>query len=169
MKKMIRPFLLAVAISGVGCSPAGEKPAASAPASAPAASAAALSKSVPKGWIEDFAAAKAQAAKEGKKIFMAFSGSDWCGWCVKMDKDVYSKPEFVEKAKKDYVLVMIDCPQDSSILSPLAAGQNRRLTSEYGIRGFPSTLVLDAEGKVLKRLAGYRDSPDALFAALAEK
>ena len=70
-----------------------------------------------------------------------------------------------EKAKKDYVLVMIDNPQDTSILSPLAAAQNGRLTREFGIRGFPSTLVLDAEGKVLKRLSGYKGSPEALFEA----
>ena len=165
--KMIRcSAVLAAAVLAVGCSCAEDsKPAAPA---APVASAK-LSKSVPKGWGEDLAAAKAQAAKEGKKILMAFSGSDWCGWCVRMDRDVYSKPEFIEKAKKDYVLVMIDNPQDTSILSPLAAAQNGRLTREFGIRGFPSTLVLDAEGKVLKRLSGYKGSPEALFEALDGK
>ena len=167
MKTIPSLLFAAVAVAAVGCSRAADTQ--SAPTGKPAAAVSKMSKSVPKGWGEDFAAAKAQAAKEGKKILMAFSGSDWCGWCVKMDKDVYSKPEFVNKAKKCYVLVMIDNPQDSSILSPLAAGQNRKLTSEYGIRGFPSTLVLDAEGKVLKRLSGYRNSPDALFAALEGK
>ena len=50
--------------------------------------AAKVSKSVPKGWSEDFAAAQKTAEKEKKLILLAFSGSDWCGWCVKMDKEV---------------------------------------------------------------------------------
>jgi len=46
------------------------------------------------GWLEDFAAAKAQAAKEGKDLFIDFTGSDWCGWCIRLDKEVLLTPEF---------------------------------------------------------------------------
>jgi len=120
-----------------------------------------MSKSVPKGWIEDFESAKKQAAQEKKQIVMAFSGSDWCPWCVKMERDVYSKPEFIAGATNRFVLVMIDCPSDQSILSKLAAAQNRKLAREYGIRGFPSTLVVDAAGKEVKRFSGYRPTPKA--------
>ena len=48
-----------------------------------------LSESVPKGWGEDYAAACETAKKENKLILLAFSGSDWCGWCMKMEKDIY--------------------------------------------------------------------------------
>lgn len=126
-----------------------------------------MSKSVPKGWIEDFATAKRQAASEKKKIVMAFSGSDWCGWCVKMDRDVYSRPEFIDQALKRYVLVMIDYPQDRGILSPLAAKQNEGLLRKYGINSFPATLVLDADGNVLSSLSGYvQGGPEAMLKAL---
>ena len=71
-----------------------------------------LSESVPKGWGEDFAAACETAKKENKLILLAFSGSDWCGWCMKMEKDIYSKKEFIHEAKKKFVLVMIDSPRN---------------------------------------------------------
>ena len=114
-----------------------------------------MSKSVPKGWGEDFEAAKTQAAQEGKFVLLAFSGSDWCHWCVKMEQEVFSQPYFVQEASKKYVLVMADCPRDESILSPLAKKQNRALARQFAVRGFPSTIILDAKGKELKRHSGY--------------
>ena len=168
MKRMPSLMLIAAAVA-VGCSPAAvndaavpkEKPAAVKPV--------ACSKSVPKGWIEDFAAAKRQAEKENKRIVMAISGSDWCPWCVKLDKDVYARPKFVAEASKNFVLVMIDNPQDRSILSPLAQEQNESLLTKYGVRGYPTTLVLDAKGEVLARFSGYRaGGPAAMLKALAE-
>ena len=92
---------------------------------ASAAFGAELSKSVPKGWDEDFEAGKATAEKSGKLILLAFSGSDWCGWCVKMEKEIYSDKNFIAAAKKKFVLLMIDSPRDKSILSPLAAKLRR--------------------------------------------
>ena len=133
------------------------------------ASAAELSRSVPKGWMEDFGAAKAQAAKEGKMILMAFSGSDWCGWCVKMDKDIYSTSDFVAGASKRFVLVMVDLPQDQDILSPLAKKQNRALAGQFGIRGFPTSIVVDAAGREVTRFTGYqRGGPSAFLKELNE-
>ena len=122
---------------------------------AASASAAKLSSSVPKGWIEDFEAAKKEAAAGGKYILLAFSGSDWCGWCMKLDEEVFSKKEFVEGASKEYVLVLIDSPRDEAILSKKAKEQNPKLIEKYEIEGFPSVLVMDAEGNKLKQ-TGYR-------------
>ena len=76
------------------------------------ACAAKMSTSVPKGWIEDFEAAKKEAAAGGKYILLAFSGSDWCGWCKKLEKEVFSQSEFVRDAQKAFVLTMIDTPRD---------------------------------------------------------
>ena len=134
-----------------------------------AASAAKLSKSVPSGWGEDFAAAQKAAAAGDKYILLAFSGSDWCGWCVKMDRDIYSDKKFVRAAKKDFELVLIDSPQDKSILSPLAKKQNPGLLKKYGIRGFPCSILVHPDGTEAKRFGGYqRGGPEAFLQALKD-
>ena len=115
-----------------------------------------LSKSVPKGWGEDFEEGKALAEKSGKLVLLAFSGSDWCGWCMKMEKEIYSDKKFISEAKKRYVLLMIDNPRGEDILSPLAKKQNRELTSKYGVRGFPSTVIVRPSGEEVRRFGGYQ-------------
>ena len=128
-----------------------------------------MSKSVPKGWSEDFAAAQERAGKEGKLILLAFSGSDWCGWCVKMEKDIYSNKKFLKKAGEDYVLVMIDSPRNKDILSKLAKKQNPELVRKYGIRGYPSTIVVRPDGEEVRRFGGYQgDGVEAFLAQLGD-
>lgn len=136
---------------------------------ASAAFGAELSKSVPKGWDEDFEAGKATAEKSGKLILLAFSGSDWCGWCVKMEKEIYSDKKFIAEAKKKFVLLMIDSPRDKSILSPLAAKQNGELTSKYNVRGFPTTVIVRPSGEEVRRFGGYqRSGVDGFLKSLDE-
>ena len=128
-----------------------------------------LSKSVPKGWDEDFEAGKATAEKSGKLILLAFSGSDWCPWCVKMEKEIYSDKKFISGAKKKYVLLMIDNPRDKSVLSSLAAKQNSELTRKYNVRGFPSTVIVRPSGEEVRRFGGYqRSGVDGFLKALDE-
>lgn len=129
--------------------------------------------STPAGWTDDFAAAKKQAAAEGKLLLVDFSGSDWCGWCVKLDKEVFSKKEFLDGAKDKFVLVFIDSPNDPRKLSPLAQKQNKALTESYGVQGFPTVLVMDAEGNSLAK-TGYQKGGPAKYlkhldAIVAEK
>ena len=124
-------------------------------AAAAALSAAAAFAALPDGWTDDFDAAKKQAAQEGKRLLVDFSGSDWCGWCKRLDKEVFAQKDFVSKAKKNFVLVLIDSPQDKSILSEKAAKQNPGLVKQYNIHGFPSVLIMDAEGNTLYS-TGYR-------------
>jgi len=112
--------------------------------------------STPAGWTDDFDAAKEQAKKEGKLLLVDFSGSDWCGWCKKLDKEVFAQPEFLNGVKNDFVLVMIDSPSDKSLLSEKAAKQNPELQKKYRISGYPTVLIMDAAGEVLEQ-TGYRD------------
>ena len=131
--------------------------------------AAKVSKSVPKGWSEDFAAAQQTAKKENKLILLAFSGSDWCGWCVKMDKEVYSDKKFIQKAKEKFVLVMIDTPRNKEILTKLAQRQNPTLTAKYSVRGFPCSVVVKPDGEEVKRFGGYqKGGPEAFLEKLNE-
>ena len=124
--------------------------------------------STPAGWTDDFEAAKKQAAAENKLLLVDFSGSDWCGWCKKLDREVFAKPEFLEGAKKDFVLVMVDSPSDKKLLSEKAAEQNPKLVKKYDVHGFPTVLVMDADGTVLEK-TGYRDGgPEKYLEHLAE-
>ena len=112
--------------------------------------------STPAGWTDDFEAAQKQAEREGKLLLVDFSGSDWCGWCKKLDSEVFAKPEFLKGVKKDFILVMIDSPRDKSLLSEKAAKQNPELQKKYSISGYPTVLIMDAAGEVLDQ-TGYRD------------
>lgn len=124
---------------------------------------------LPSGWTDDFAAAKSRAAAEGKKILLVFSGSDWCGWCIKFDKETLSKGEFVKAAAKNFELVMIDSPKDKSKLSAAARTQNPKLVAQYNVRGYPHYVVTDADGKEIARGAGYvKGGPKAFLSKLEQ-
>lgn len=105
-------------------------------------------------WMTDFDAAKAKAKAENKPMLVDFTGSDWCGWCIKLDKEVFSKAAFKNYAEKNLILVEIDFPRKKE-QSPETKAQNEALAEKYGIRGFPTILILDPGGEVIER-TGYR-------------
>lgn len=80
-----------------------------------------------------------QASK--KPIFAFFTGSDWCGWCKKLQNDVFSKPEFISWAQKNVILLELDYPRRKQ-LPPELAEQNNGLQQAMGIRGFPTIWIL---------------------------
>ncbi|MCR5414494.1 MAG: thioredoxin family protein [Kiritimatiellae bacterium] len=133
-----------------------------------AAAFAAMAKtSTPEGWTDDYDAALKQAAEENKYVIADFSGSDWCGWCKKLDKEVFAKKEFLDGAKEKYVLLMIDTPNNSALLSEKAKTQNPELVKKYDIQGFPSVLILDAKGEVVAR-TGYKKGGPAKYLEMLE-
>ncbi len=105
-------------------------------------------------WLTDFAAATKLATEKNLPILVDFSGSDWCGWCIKLDNEVFSKDEFAKYAKDNLVLFMADFPRRTK-LAPELSKQNQELMQRYGVRGFPTVLVLDAAGKQIGR-TGYQ-------------
>lgn len=107
------------------------------------------------GWGDDFEAAKTLAAKDKKPILLDFTGSDWCGWCIKLDKEVFSKKEFKDYAKSDLVLVTVDFPHEKYQSKKLKE-QNETLGKKYGVDGYPTIVLVDAEGKVLGK-TGYQE------------
>jgi len=104
-------------------------------------------------FTRDFNAAKAQAAQENKKIFAVFSGSDWCPPCMNLEKKVLSQQKFKNEAEKDFVLVFLDYPKKKK-LPDAEQEQNAALQKEYKIRAFPTVIVMDAQGKILKKQEG---------------
>jgi thioredoxin-related protein len=72
-----------------------------------------------------------------KPLFFFFTGSDWCGWCIRLQKEVFFKPEFVKWAKESLTLVELDFPRKSK-LSENMQKQNRELGQMFGVRGYPT-------------------------------
>jgi protein disulfide-isomerase len=108
-------------------------------------------------WHDSFEAAREQALVSGKPILADFTGSDWCHWCVKLHDDVFAKEDFEVWARENVVLLELDFPQRSRQDSEIQA-QNEKLASLYGIEGFPTVLLLDAQGNELAR-TGYQPDP----------
>ncbi len=120
-------------------------------------------------WTTNYAAAVAQAKKEHKKILLDFTGSDWCSWCIKLEKDVYEKPEFATYAAKNLVLVTLDYPQLTK-LSPALQTQNDALKAKYKISAYPTTILLDENEKIVTTIVGYVEGgPQAFIAALDKR
>ena len=92
-------------------------------------------------WMTDFEAAQAKAAAEQKPMLLDFTGSDWCGWSIKLDKEVFSQEAFQNYAAEALVLVELDFPRGKDQSAELKA-QNKALAEKYGIRGFPTILIL---------------------------
>lgn len=113
------------------------------------------------GWETDFEKAKAKAKAENKHILIDFSGSDWCGWCVKLDKEVFSKDAFKAYAKENLVLVLADFPRDKSGQSAKLQAQNDKLAKEFGVRSFPTVFVLDSAGKPVAKTGYQAGGPEA--------
>lgn len=110
-----------------------------------------LHAATPEGWTSDFEAAKKLAAKENKHMYVLFTGSDWCPYCVKLQKDVLSKNRFKKFAKDNLVLVYIDFPRRSKADDPAA---NEKLAREYKVEGFPTAKVMTPDGKVVTEIVG---------------
>ena len=105
-------------------------------------------------WLTDFARAKSLAEHRNKPILVNASGSDWCGWCIKLSREVFEKQAFQEFADDEFILFEADFPRHKEQSEQIQV-QNDKLMEDYNIRGFPTVLVLDANGDVLAR-TGYR-------------
>lgn len=126
-------------------------PAKPAPSKAPAAAKSGVAEGE---WTTDYRAALAQAKEENRQVFLFFTGSDWCGWCKRLEAEVLSTPEFQTYAKKKLILVKLDFPRRTPQSSQVKQ-QNQRLQEQYQIEGYPSIVVLNSRGKTIGQL-GYQ-------------
>ena len=113
------------------------------------------------GWDDDYDKALAKAKAENKMVVLDFTGSDWCGWCMKLDKEVFSKKEFKDYAKENLVLVEVDFPRGKQQSKKLKE-QNEKLKNEHSVRGYPTIIVLNSEGQKVGQL-GYMAGGPAPF------
>lgn len=108
-------------------------------------------------WQTNFETAKRIAREEGKFILLNFSGSDWCGPCIRLKKEVFDTEQFDKWADSSLVLVNADFPRNKKNQNPKDLQQhNEALADQYNPLGkFPFTLLLTAEGKVIQSWEGY--------------
>ena len=109
--------------------------------------------SVPQ-WSTDYEGILKLSQETGKPVLVNFTGSDWCGWCVKLKKDLFETPGFVAYSNDELLLLEVDFPSRKPI-DPALAASNRKLAEAYGVEGFPTLVVLDGNGKELGRHVGY--------------
>lgn len=100
-------------------------------------------------WHTNLDKAIAISNEESKPIFMFFTGSDWCGWCIRLQKEVFKTPEFEAWAKEKVVLLELDFPR-RTIQSDELRIQNGNLQQFFQVAGYPSiwiTKALTIDGK----------------------
>lgn len=118
-------------------------------------------------WFTDFQAAKDRARQENKMLLVDFTGSDWCGWCIRLRGEVFDQPEFAAYAAQNLVLLEVDFPKRKS-LSESQLSANKALAQQYQIQGYPTLVVLNSRGDEIGR-TGYRPGgPKSLIAALQQ-
>ncbi len=106
-------------------------------------------------WITSFTRAKAIAREHNKLILADFTGSDWCGWCIKLDEEVFEKKAFKDWARNRVVLLKVDFPRKTR-QDPAEKAANKDLAKQYHITGYPTILILDAKGEKLRKW-GYAE------------
>ena len=105
-------------------------------------------------WLENLEKAQEIAKEKGIPIFVDFTGSDWCGWCFKLRDDIFSQEEFIQYSKENLVLLKLDFPRNIK-QSKETKAYNENLARKYGIKGFPTILLLNSKGDVIAQ-TGYQ-------------
>lgn len=109
---------------------------------------------ISQNWITDLSEAKNLSTSQQKKIVLVFSGSDWCGPCMKLNTDIWKSLEFVDYSYDHFIMLKSDFPRKKkNKLSKEQQAHNDDLAEKYGAE-FPLIVVLNSEGKVLGRI-GY--------------
>lgn len=113
-------------------------------------------------WYTNYAQAVQDASKTHKPILMFFTGSDWCGWCKKMQQEIFSSPDFASQVGSSFVFVEIDFPMNQQ-LPPDQAQQNTQLKQKYGVTGYPTVIILDSNENFIAE-TGYRPGGGKAYA-----
>ena len=155
--------LALVGLLGAGALPArAEDPAPPAPPAAPA-------EEVKIPWVKNWNDALAQAKRDKKDLLIDFTGSDWCGWCKRLEGEVFEHAEFLEKATKDFVFVFLDFPRGEALKKEVVDPElNQKLNKAYGVEGFPTIILANADGLPYARTGYQEGGPEGYLTHLAE-
>jgi len=118
-------------------------------------------------WMTDLKAASDRAYAENRLVLINFTGSDWCGWCIKLKGEVFNTGEFNAFAERHLTLVEVDFPRNK----PISAQQraiNQGLAEKYGIQGYPTVILLNSKGNQIGRLGYMAGGPKAFIKAIRD-
>lgn len=121
-------------------------------------------------WGLDFNQAVTESKQNNKLILLNFSGSDWCGPCIKLKKDVFESAEFKNFSSEKLVLIRADFPRlKKNQLDKIQQDKNDILAEKYNPNGkFPLTVLIDSNGKVLHEWEGYQASVPKFIAEIKQ-
>ncbi len=118
-------------------------------------------------WYADFDEAAAVARKAGKDLLVDFTGSDWCGWCIKLDEEVFAHDAFQKGVEPNFVLVALDFPRGQEAKAKVPNPErNNELKDKHGVRGFPTVLLMTADGDVYGKTGYQRGGPEKYVESL---
>ena len=124
-----------------------------------------LHASTPDGWSDDYKASMQAANASGKPALVLLTGSDWCIWCKRLYAEILDTPEFREYAAENLQLIYLDYPKEDYRTKEVAK-QNAKLKDTFNIRGYPTVVLLDSEGKELARLGYMKGGPKTFIRAI---
>lgn len=126
---------------------------------------------IPASWMGNFTEAQKQAKATHKQILINFSGSDWCGPCIRLRKEILESESFEQYAAANLLLVRADFPrQKKNQLPKEQIKLNESLAEVYNKDGkFPFTVLVDENGKVLKSWDGFPDETPQAFVSEIDK
>jgi protein disulfide-isomerase len=120
-----------------------------------------------RAWMTDLKLAQDRAYAENRLVLINFTGSDWCGWCIKLKNEVFNKSEFTSFAERHLMLVEVDFPSRK----PMDAQQravNKALANRYGVQGYPTVVLLNSKGNEVGRLGYMQGGPTAFIKAIRQ-
>jgi protein disulfide-isomerase len=120
------------------------------------------------GWLTKYDDAIAESKKSGRPILADFTGSDWCGWCIKLKQEVFDTKEFKEWAAQNVVLLELDFPRKKE-QDPAIKAKNRELAQTHGVQGYPTILILNADGKKIGELGYMEGGPKTWIAEFVKQ
>ena len=116
-------------------------------------------------WMTDLESAKKKAVTENKALLLDFTGSDWCGWCIRIRKEIFDTPRFETYVGDKFIPVEIDVPNNPNF-DPQLRKRNEALCKQYAIEGFPTIMVTDSRGTVAGGFVGGIVEPNRVEAIL---
>ncbi|TYP97559.1 thioredoxin-like protein [Tenacibaculum adriaticum] len=105
-------------------------------------------------WQSTFKEAVKKAKKEHKPILIYFTGSDWCGPCMELDKNLFHTEKFKAYSKENMVLYLADYPRNKDLVTAKNKATNEELSRRYAQTSFPTLIMIDENGNVLGRKNG---------------